>query len=140
MKNYLILIFKFLLFVDFAALKVSDTQLDSWTADLYFQVIPETPLSVRASNKIYAELGSVTPIGRDVLDLWTDRPLEEVIITVLEGGCRKNGVHLFDCLHAKCSLKPLFTALSFKYVFISQSFYGLVCIYFALSKNRRSRT
>ena len=64
---------------------MTDTQLDSRTVDLYCQVITPTPLSVRAKNIIYAETGSVTPVGRDVLDLWTDRSLEDVILSVLKG-------------------------------------------------------
>ena len=75
----------FSLLSDFATLKVTDTQLDSRAADLYFQLVSPTPLSVRANNMIHAETGSVTPIQRDVLDLWTDGQLEDVILSVLKG-------------------------------------------------------
>ena len=74
-----------LFFLDFATLKVTDTQLDSRSADLYLQVTSSSPLSVRANNMIHTETGTVTPIRRDVLDLWTDGPLEDVILSVLKG-------------------------------------------------------
>ena len=84
-QNFMSLCNFLLFFLDFATLKVTDTQLDSRAADLYLQVTSSNPLSVRANNMIHTETGTVTPIRRDVLDLRIDGLLEDVILSVLKG-------------------------------------------------------
>lgn len=68
-------------------MRVSDSQLNSVSDNLYFQAIQESAIQILSKLLLVATQGAVTMITSTVLDLSTDEQPEDVTVSVIQGKC-----------------------------------------------------